>query len=239
MQSLGPPCPQGPCRPFGHVRPPELRLLRVASHAMGWSVHVTHLAVFQTSHAHTFTSKLLAAPQRTADLHLPRAHTCWRTVCFRPRATDKMLGMDMFRGRVPWSMVLVLLLLRFTTTLPHDRTIDFSEQFAGTAVISAACRSLGLRGHSQDVLYSRAMNVLTPAGFALCALSTMRLRPGAILPMGPVCSSWVWMCRKQSRRSFTCPLGDEDAEFVAHGNLMISRVVLLILLAALLEACDS
>ena len=150
-----------------------------------------------------------------------------------------MLGMDMFRGRVPWPMVLVLLLLRFTTTLPHDRTIDFSEQFAGTAVISAACRSLGLRGHSQDVLYSRAMNMLTPAGFALCALSTMRLRPGAILPMGPVCSSWVWMCRKQSRRSFTCPLGDEDAEFVAHGNLMISRVVLLILLAALLEARDS
>lgn len=141
-----------------------------------------------------------------------------------------MLDVDAVRS-LPWPLVLLVLLIEFTPQFDKARTLDFSEMFAGVATVSRACKTLQLRGHTQDVLLHSSMNILGCAGFALCLASCLRLRAGGLLPMGPVCSSWVWLCRRSSGRSFANPAGQVDADWVAGANVMIGRVVLLVALA--------
>lgn len=151
--------------------------------------------------------------------------------CSRVCSCNMMLDVDAVR-RLPWPLVLLVLLVEFTPQFDKARTLDFSEMFAGVATVSNACKTLQLRGHTQDVALHPSMNILGCAGFALCLGSCLRLRAGGLLPMGPVCSSWVWLCRRNSGRSFANPCGEEDADWVAGANVMIGRVVLLVVLAS-------
>lgn len=53
---------------------------------------------------------------------------------------------------------------------------------------------------------------------------------GACL-LAPVCSSWVFMNRATSMRTFASPLGDPQSVGVQDANRMVSRVVLLLAVA--------
>lgn len=50
------------------------------------------------------------------------------------------------------------------------------------------------------------------------------------MPLGPVCSSWIFLSRSSSKRSVTYPTGWEERSWVEAGNIMAARVALLIML---------
>lgn len=57
----------------------------------------------------------------------------------------------------------------------------------------------------------------------------LRIRPGGLLWLAPVCSSWVFLCLGTSKRhKFFNMLGDTDLEFVRKANIMVSRCAILI-----------
>ena len=45
---------------------------------------------------------------------------------------------------------------------------------------------------------------------------------------GIVCSSWVYICRGTSGRKRWKPLGDQSKDFVKNGNLMVSRLAVIL-----------
>ena len=67
------------------------------------------------------------------------------------------------------------------------------------------------------------------------ALALLKLHPKSLVILAPVCSSFSYMCTGQSGRSYFCPLGFEEVRWVREGNIMCSRVVLLIWLCCALE----
>ena len=73
-------------------------------------------------------------------------------------------------SRLPWPLVLALLLLHFCAncTLPVQ-DLQFLESFAGHAEVSASLRALGVRGHTHDISYHTAMDILSSAGFMSAA----------------------------------------------------------------------
>ena len=68
------------------------------------------------------------------------------------------------------------------------------------------------------------------SGFALAANSCVRLSPGGICPLGPVCASWIYLSRSSTKRQYLYPIGDVNSSSVQGGNKMCARVALLILL---------
>jgi hypothetical protein len=66
---------------------------------------------------------------------------------------------------LPWPLLLMLILLAHSKNISLSRDLHFLESFAGSAAFSTACLELGLTGHTQDIAYSKAMDILSPAGF--------------------------------------------------------------------------
>ena len=61
--------------------------------------------------------------------------------------------------------------------------------------------------------------------------SALRLKPGSISALGPVCSSWVFLSRSSSGRSCLFPLGlESERAWVKDANIMNARVCVLLLI---------
>ncbi len=58
-------------------------------------------------------------------------------------------------------------------------------------------------------------------------VSILRLVPGALVVLAPVCSSFSFMASSQSKRFVFMPEGDENVWWVKAGNVMSCRVTLL------------
>ena len=71
-------------------------------------------------------------------------------------------------------------------------------------------------------------DVLTDAGFILLLKYVLRLRRTGMALLAPVCSSWCWLNRFTSGRSRDNWQGHTSVRSVREGNLMVSRVVLLL-----------
>ena len=65
-----------------------------------------------------------------------------------------------------------------------------------------------------------------PLRSALVAL--LCLHPKSLIILAPVCSGFSFMCSGQAKRFWFNPLGDESHTFVKSGNVMSSRMTLLI-----------
>lgn len=137
---------------------------------------------------------------------------------------------------------------------PQD--VRVVEVFAGTGAINRACAERGLRSTAIDLSYSTSMNILQSGGFLsgsqsckvyarltvvackqcvnvprTCVRQILKMSPPALLWLAPVCSSWIFLSRASTKRSPACPEGDASLTVVRHGNIMLSRVVLLVRLA--------
>ena len=62
-----------------------------------------------------------------------------------------------------------------------------------------------------------------PYDFRLALLSVLRLRPSALGILAPVCSSMGFLAASQSKRSFICPLGSSDYDWLKTGNILAIR----------------
>lgn len=79
------------------------------------------------------------------------------------------------------------------------------------------------------------MDLTTPTGFLTACYHATCLRVGAGLLAAPVCSSFVYMSSGTSQRSHAQPLGQTKYPSVAQGNLLASRTLVIILIAASLN----
>ena len=60
-------------------------------------------------------------------------------------------------------------------------------------------------------------------GFLTSLTILHRLHEGGIMWLATVCSSWVWISRSSTSRSPEQPMGREDSQSVASGNIMTAR----------------
>ncbi len=68
----------------------------------------------------------------------------------------------------------------------------------------------------------------TPNRFALAIRYVLRLHWGSLVWLAPVCGSWVFVSRSSTGRCKAFPMGRGGSNSVRIGNLMVSRLVLLL-----------
>ena len=167
--------------------------------------------------------------QRSAAVTLQTA----ATFNFSPTAADALF-------QVPNSVIdviptMVMEHISQERPLIVNRNLDLVDLFAGKARIARWATLAGLHAIAFDKLYGEHMNILTPVGLALIVLLVLRIKVGGLLAAGPQCSSWVWLCRKVTKRSKTNPLGAKSKQLVADGNATNSSMALLCYLGSLLS----
>jgi hypothetical protein len=111
--------------------------------------------------------------------------------------------------------------------------LDFVEYFAGDRAVTSAQRQAGWRAASFEMKHDAVgQNMLTNTGFMHALLLICLLRIGGACLSAPVCSSWVWISQGTMGRSRCEPLGRwVFVQTVAEANVMVSRVLLLQLVA--------
>ena len=107
-----------------------------------------------------------------------------------------------------------------------ERDLDVVELWSGVgSVVSAATRS-GFEAVPFDKFRTAGEtenneDILTESGFALALSLVLRLRPGGLLIMAPVCSSWIFLCKHQTGRcKANGYAGDSKCRSVREGNKM-------------------
>jgi hypothetical protein len=80
----------------------------------------------------------------------------------------------------------------------------------------------------KDTTSSLLQDMLADSGFLLLLQYAMRVRRCGLALLAPVCSSWCWMNRYTSGRDRVNALGNPLVNSVTAGNLMVTRVVLIL-----------
>ena len=105
---------------------------------------------------------------------------------------------------------------------------DGAEWMAGKGHIEHALNLDGLTAFSfeieRDRIYEDFCGI---AGFIFGTQRSRQLKWRAINHWDTVCSSWVWMSRRTSMRSYLDPLGNLRNEKVLLGNRMVARMIIL------------
>jgi hypothetical protein len=144
--------------------------------------------------------------------------------------TKQSIGFDaralMERG-VPRVLLRIMVSL---SLLDLPRTpIDVLELFAGARAVTRACQAIGLVSIPFEIkINPKFFDLCSPVGFLTALFLCMRLKSNGMLWLAPVCSSWVFMNRGTSQRSWWNPLGQDTYESVRQGNLQVSRCMLLV-----------
>jgi hypothetical protein len=98
--------------------------------------------------------------------------------------------------------------------------------------LTNAFQILGLRFLPYDFNLDNIGNdIITAAGFMVALSLAYRIQSGGLLWQGTVCSSWVWLARATTSRTWLLPRGDENIEAVWKGNIMAARSALLMVFA--------
>ena len=109
------------------------------------------------------------------------------------------------------------------------RTLQFVEWFCGTGNLTTACSQLGLRVKWYDItLDSVKMNLLTNAGFAAAIRLALSIVMGGTAWFGVPCSTFVFMSRGHTKRSWRFPKGNTKRKDVRQANEIVDRVAFLI-----------
>jgi hypothetical protein len=74
------------------------------------------------------------------------------------------------------------------------------------------------------------------SGFALAVNSAVRLAPGGLAPLGPTCSTWVFLSRGSTGRTMLFPIGWESCSGVRNANIMAARVCVIVMLITFYKA---
>lgn len=111
--------------------------------------------------------------------------------------------------------------------------LDAVEYFAGMKAITTNYKKLGYNAASFELMDDPLNeDLLSAQGYSHAVALVLKTKWGGALWTAPVCSTWVWINRGTSERSWGAPLGDVTKKSVRDGNLMVHRMVLLLLLAS-------
>eukprot|EP00435_Cladocopium_sp_Y103_P073051 s121_g42.t1 len=125
----------------------------------------------------------------------------------------------------------LLPVLAFIAQIPSSKSPnDFVEICAGDARASCALRQSGFAGKEYDVLYSKNHDLLRTIGFITMLMAVRNLRPGGLVLVGPPCSSWIFLSRSQTGRSWSNPEGN-GRRAVELANIFIRRLLYILYFA--------
>ena len=123
-----------------------------------------------------------------------------------------------------------------------QRTVDVVELWCGVGSIAGAAAAAGYVAHKFDKLRVPGVsdvdgplseNLLSSSGFQSAVRTVLSMREGALLWMGPVCSSFVFINSSRCKRTLQNPMGDVHYRPVAEGNLHASVTAFFYALACL------
>ncbi|CAJ1413450.1 unnamed protein product [Effrenium voratum] len=89
----------------------------------------------------------------------------------------------------------------------EDQELDFCEVFAGCHILHSGAEAWGLRSRCLDVCYTRKMNILTNFGFILLLSVVRRIQRSGTAWYAVPCSSWIWLSRGSTHRSWVQAAG--------------------------------
>lgn len=118
------------------------------------------------------------------------------------------------------------------------RDLDVVELESGVEAVTRAGLERGHRAVAFDILRDPINeDILSKGGFHKAVSLVMRLRAGGLLGQAPVCSSWVGLNTKNTKRTKDNYQGNESYEPVRLGNRMAEATMLLMALAIVSPAC--
>jgi hypothetical protein len=122
-----------------------------------------------------------------------------------------------------------ILYLQNQTDVRQVADLDLVEFFSGVMSIAGGCRYLGLMTAAYDSALHPDMDFMSAAGLLLAVQLIRRCKPGAILWLGPPCSSWVFMSRGSTGRRVDSPMGTSQG--AAQANCLVARMCALLYFA--------
>ena len=94
--------------------------------------------------------------------------------------------------------------------------------------VTRAWVNSGYKALAVERNFDSALDFLSDSGFCCSMLCCLYLRWGAAALAAPVCSSWIVISRGTTRRVWCAPVGDTSVKCVRDGNVMVSRLVILL-----------
>jgi hypothetical protein len=83
------------------------------------------------------------------------------------------------------------------------RDLACVEVFSGAGSVWRAAQGAGFAAASFDILEDPAQDVCVESGFLALAQLVLRLAPGGLLWVAPMCNSFSWLCLSTTARSCT------------------------------------
>lgn len=156
-------------------------------------------------------------------------------------------GSTLVRAMNPIDCSLLIFGLTVSSVLDNaceQRDLDVVELWSGVGAIASAAEAAGFAAMAFDKFRIRGVtdiddpdtteDILLEAGFRRALSLVLRLRPGGLLWMAPVCSSWIFLnlrCTMRTRAGGPKFRGDLRYLPVRHGNLMAEMAAFLFLVA--------
>lgn len=126
-------------------------------------------------------------------------------------------------------------------TVVEHRDLDVVELWSGVGSVALAAFGLKVAVFDKNRLPGETEateDILTHVGFLLALSLVMRLRAGGLLTMAPVCSSWIFLCKKQTQRTASNGyVGNLDSKSVRDGNTMADVAALFYTVARARDVC--
>ncbi len=167
---------------------------------------------------------------RTTGMEQPAVSQPWAVAAHGQAATMHQLSV----AGVPKALLrIVFLLIQHSGFEPLlSQGLHCVEFFAGKQRVCKSVRSKGFRAVPYDKLtVDPVLDICSAQGFAIAVALVLACHQEALVWFAPVCSSWVFINRGTSMRSCICSTGNTELLHVKEGNLMASRVCLLVRLA--------
>jgi hypothetical protein len=114
------------------------------------------------------------------------------------------------------------------------RDLDCVELWAGVGSIVRAAQDMGYRAAGFEIENNAAEDLLCKEGFELAARMLLRVRPGGVCHMGPVCSSFGGLCRSSTHRDKSNFQGNPECKAVEKGNMFAIEAMFFAQMAGLL-----
>ena len=79
---------------------------------------------------------------------------------------------------------------------PGRRDLAAVESFSGAATIASSAQEMIGPSMCFDIAYTSEQDICSDSGFQRLIRLVLRIMPGGLLWLAPVCSTWVWIARK-------------------------------------------
>ncbi|CAJ1459458.1 unnamed protein product [Effrenium voratum] len=125
----------------------------------------------------------------------------------------------------------LLPILAFLSQVPRPlHSNDFVEVCSGCGKFSEAMRDSGFVGKEFDICHSGNHDLLRSVGFLAILAAVRNTKRGGVLMLAPPCSTWVFLSRSYTGRSWACPEG-RKIKAVILANILIHRLLYIIFYA--------